>query len=143
MNKTIEIHSVQELEDVAHQLKKSMSDCAIFTFTGPLGAGKTTLIKMLLRLSSVKETVVSPTFTYVNVYHNDKGETFYHFDLYRIKAVEDFISAGFNEYLYQPKSWCLIEWPEVIMPLLREHVCHVKIEYSGESSRNIQISSSI
>ena len=109
-----------------------MDQCRIFTFTGPLGAGKTSLIRQMLMQKGVEQLVSSPTFTYVNLYENDKGQLFYHFDLYRIDSMDSFYRAGFNEYLYAPHSWAFIEWPEVIMPLLGQSVCHCQIEYHDQ-----------
>src|SRR5439155_12466456 len=97
-------------------------DYAVFTFSGTLGSGKTTLVQSLLESCGVMEHVTSPTFTYVNCYKNNRGETFYHFDVYRIKNCQDFIQAGFDEYLYQPNSWAFIEWPESILSLLDHQV---------------------
>ena len=59
-----------------------------------------------------------PTFTYMNQYKGMDG-WFYHLDLYRMGSLQDFMQAGFGEYLEQPNSWVLIEWPEIIEPLLK------------------------
>jgi tRNA threonylcarbamoyladenosine biosynthesis protein TsaE len=123
-------YGLQEVPAVAQQLAKKLQHCRIMTFTGSLGAGKTTLIRELLRTMGIQEPITSPTFNYVNVYTNKEGQKFYHFDLYRITSLDDFCAAGFDEYLYQPNSWVLIEWPELIMPLLTHDVCHVVLEYA-------------
>lgn len=123
-------YSLNEIETVAAQLNELFKSYSILTFTGTLGAGKTTLIRSMLLQMGVKETITSPTFTYVNAYHLATGKTVYHFDLYRIKSVDDFVASGFDEYLYADDSLCVIEWPEVIMPLLRTSVCHCTIEYA-------------
>lgn len=126
------IFGQDELPRVAKELVALMDCYRVFTFTGPLGAGKTSLIAQMLKLKGVEQSITSPTFTYVNAYENDQGQLFYHFDLYRIETLESFISAGFNEYLYVPNSWAFIEWPEVIMPLLTDSVCHCTIEYHDQ-----------
>ena len=90
----------------------------IFTFTGPLGAGKTTLIKEILKQCGITKTVKSPTFSYVNSYVGKNNHQFNHFDLYRIETLETFIDAGFDEYFYKPNNTSFIEWPEVIRSLL-------------------------
>jgi tRNA threonylcarbamoyladenosine biosynthesis protein TsaE len=126
------IYGLPEVPTVAEQLAKKLQTCLVMTFTGSLGAGKTTLIRELLHQMGVQEPITSPTFNYVNVYTNKEGQKFYHFDLYRIASLDDFCAAGFDEYLYQPNSSVLIEWPELIMPLLTHDVCHVDIDYSGE-----------
>lgn len=132
--KTIEYH-IEAIPEVATELSELFNRCRIITFTGPLGAGKTTLSQSLLRAQGVTDPITSPTFTYVNAYKNQRGETFYHFDLYRIDSLNNFLAQGFEEYLYSPNSWALIEWPEVIAPLLTHDVCHVTIEYHEDPEK--------
>jgi len=126
------IYAEPEVAHIASLLARQLPACKIVTFEGPLGAGKTTLVRELLQQCGVTGEITSPTFTYMNVYKNNKGETFYHFDLYRIKTVDEFIAAGFDEYLYQPQSWVFIEWPSVIMPLLTHDACHISIDYAND-----------
>ena len=103
--------------------------CSIFTFEGPLGAGKTTMIKEFLRQKGVTEVVTSPTFAYVNTYQTCL--TFHHLDLYRLNSEQDFIDAGFDEYL---DGYCLIEWPSVISGILEGYdVCRVVLSYVDDN----------
>lgn len=127
------IYGLNELDKVVLNLIKKMRTHQVITFTGPLGAGKTTVIADLLKQCGITQPITSPTFTYVNVYQNLEGQTFYHFDLYRIESIDDFIAGGFDEYLYQPNSWAFIEWPELIRPLLTHDACHVSIDYPEEN----------
>lgn len=131
------IYSLDAVNDAAEQLFRLMSLYQVFTFTGSLGAGKTTLVQALLRVCGIEEPVQSPTFTYFSRYTNTHEEDFFHFDLYRLKSAQDFVGAGFHEFLYQPHSWALIEWPEIIMPLLRKKACHVVIDYQGTGLRKL------
>ncbi len=130
-------YSLDDIVKVATNLKQTLNGSHVLTFTGPLGAGKTTLIKELLKQCGVYQTVTSPTFTYLNMYENSSGDTFYHFDLYRIGSMQEFQEAGFDEYLYEPASYALIEWPEHIMPLLDHNVCHVSIDYHGDPGKRV------
>ncbi len=132
MTKKKIVYGIEELDNVVEQLVQQLETCKVMTFTGSLGAGKTTLVRALLRKCGVEGTITSPTFTYVNLYENDKDQTFYHFDCYRIQSLDDFMGQGFDEYLYQPNSWVFIEWPEIVMPLLTHDVCHVQLDYHDE-----------
>lgn len=129
-----------ELGAIAALLLEHKDKVAIYTFSGPLGAGKTTLISTMLSLLGVTDPITSPTFTLLQSYSNAKGQQFYHFDLYRIETVEQFIHDGFQEYLYAPESWAFIEWPAVIMPLIHGRVCHVFLDYVTETERLIRFS---
>ena len=133
------IYSLDQVDSVAAELASIAKKAAIMTFTGPLGAGKTTMVRSLLRACGVKGTITSPTYTYVNLYKNSQGRTFYHFDLYRIESVDDFVQAGFNEYLYAPNSVALIEWPDIIAPLFFDNVCHVSIDYCPDLDKRVMI----
>lgn len=136
MKQTV-VYSIDDIAHIALILKGLLKDCSVITFTGPLGAGKTTLIKQLLQSCGIKDQITSPTFTYVNEYENKTGQRFYHFDLYRLKNAEEFQAAGFDEYLYQPRSWALIEWPEIITPLFTKKVGRISIDYHTSPKERI------
>lgn len=129
------IYGLDEINDAIKLLLSFFDKCSVFTFVGDLGAGKTTLIKMLLKEVGVKDIITSPTFAYMCKYKNSQDQSFYHFDLYRMKSATEFFDAGFDELLYRPNSWSFIEWPEIIMPYLNERVCNISIEHFGEDRR--------
>jgi len=127
--------SLEEIEEIVKEdLMPHLDKYTIFAFTGPLGAGKTTIIKEFFRQAGVEEVVTSPTFTYVKHYTSQDGKMFNHFDLYRLSKIDSFLALGFDEYLYDENSWSVIEWPEVINDLLQgsaisRRVLHVKLDY--------------
>ncbi len=133
------VYGIHETPQVADYLYGLKDDCAVYTFSGSLGVGKTTIVQMLLHRYGVTEPVVSPTFTYMQIYHDAFGRKLYHFDLYRLHTIRAFMTAGFDEYLYQPDSWCFIEWPEIIEPLVCDRVCHVSLDYEGLEQRRMTL----
>lgn len=131
-------YTLHDIDTVAAQLWALHEHCAVYTFKGHLGAGKTTLIRAMLAQAGVMQPVTSPTFTYINLYTNNSGHTFYHFDLYRVPTDNEFLAQGFDEYLYLPNSWCFIEWPEPIMVLMTKRVCHTSLDYVSDELRTLQ-----
>ena len=135
MKKNFGINDIEKIiEEIFIPLLKKYK---IFTFEGPLGAGKTTLVKALLKKSGVKEIVTSPTFNYLNTYRSSDGDAFNHFDLYRVNSLENFIENGFDEYLYSDNAYNLIEWPSVISELISSEelspkVCKIKLSYDPD-----------
>lgn len=133
-------YTLDQVEIVARQCADLMQGFSVVTFTGSLGAGKTTLVSALLKSWGVQGPVTSPTFTYVNTYAFAKGDSccrVYHFDLYRLETLGAFEQAGFSEYLYQKETVCLIEWPEIALPLLTHNVAHISIEFVGLDRRRL------
>lgn len=127
-----------ELEPVAWQILGDFNSRRVFTFSGNLGSGKTTFIKYLCRVLGVKEQVSSPTFALVNEYAGGNNLKVYHFDIYRIKNLQEAYDMGYEEYFYSG-NYCFIEWPEIIEDLIPEDAVKVKIEVKNEK-REIVIS---
>ncbi len=137
------LYSLDELDKPVNLLYELLPRCAIFTFEGTLGAGKTTLVQNLLHRCGIQGVIISPTFTYLASYSNSAGETFYHFDLYRLKTLNDFLQAGFDELLYQPQSWVFIEWPEIVLPIITNKACYIQLNYDedlGKRRMNYELS---
>ena len=72
-------YSVEQVDQVAGVVLLRIVG-TIVTLEGPLGAGKTTLVKALFAQMGVAEQVTSPTFGYVNTYQSAKG-VLHHFDV--------------------------------------------------------------
>jgi tRNA threonylcarbamoyladenosine biosynthesis protein TsaE len=78
--------------------------------SGDLGAGKTALVRALLRQCGVTGSVKSPTYALLEPYELS-SLNLYHFDFYRFKVPEEFLDRGFGE-IFGPAAVCLVEWPE-------------------------------
>ena len=78
--------------------------------SGDLGAGKTALVRAVLRAAGFGGPVKSPTFALLEPYNLAKFSA-YHFDLYRFSSSEQWFDAGFDDVLAAP-GLVLVEWPE-------------------------------
>jgi tRNA threonylcarbamoyladenosine biosynthesis protein TsaE len=129
--------SLQEIYDAAKRLLKIGKGQSVWVMSGPIGAGKTTLVKALVAELGVLETVVSPTFSIINQYCGADGQPIYHFDFYRIKNETEAFDIGTDEY-FDSGCWCLIEWPEKIPSLLPRNYFEVRLEIIDEQTRLIR-----
>ena len=121
----MDITSLSELPVAASQLLAACSGKKIFAFLGEMGSGKTTLIGAICAQLGVRDKVTSPTFAIVNEYFGK--EKIFHFDLFRLKSLDEALDIGIEEYL-SGEACCFIEWPQVIGPLLPEETVYVTIE---------------
>jgi tRNA threonylcarbamoyladenosine biosynthesis protein TsaE len=132
------IFTIDQLPSVVHTIMQKAKHVQVMTLQGTLGAGKTTFAIELLKAYGVQSEMQSPTYTYVQMYQNAQGKHFYHFDLYRLQDKNAFLFAGFDDFLYQPHSLALIEWPEIIQDIVQENVCALELEYIDSSTRKIK-----
>ena len=109
--------STDDLDEIAQHMLLLFESKRIVAIYGAMGAGKTTFTKRLCKAMGVVDTVSSPTFSLVNEYLGANGIPVYHFDFYRIQNLEEAMDIGPEEY-FDSGSYCLVEWPELIEPLL-------------------------
>ena len=105
--------TLEDINKVAKEILATPRLKKVITFHATMGVGKTTLIKELVKELGVTGNSSSPTFSLVNEYLSDSGETIYHFDLYRINSEMEAYDMGIDEYFYSD-NWCFIEWPEKV-----------------------------
>ena len=100
---------------------------------GDLGAGKTTVVRGLLRALGYDGRVKSPTYTLVEPY-GLSSLNLYHFDFYRLKDASEWESSGFREY-FGPHAACLVEWPERVGAALGTPDVELRLDFAGSGRR--------
>jgi tRNA threonylcarbamoyladenosine biosynthesis protein TsaE len=131
-------HSADETFELGCKLGKELPIPTVVCLFGDLAAGKTTFIKGLVYGAAqiAPEAVQSPTFTYLHIYEGQK--IVYHFDLYRLHDIDEFLSMGFDEY-FDADGICCIEWSERITPYLPANSLQVHFQHVQENQRLITI----
>jgi tRNA threonylcarbamoyladenosine biosynthesis protein TsaE len=130
-----EIKSLSEINHIASKFIQAHPADRIFAFYGAMGAGKTTFIKALCEEMQVLDYVTSPTFALINEYKTAENNVIFHFDFFRIKNMSEAYDFGYEDYFYS-SSYCFIEWPELIEPLLPAIAVRVYIK-EGENGERI------
>jgi tRNA threonylcarbamoyladenosine biosynthesis protein TsaE len=105
----------------------------VLYLSGELGAGKTTLVRGLLRALGHPGKVKSPTYALVELY-TVSGLSLYHFDFYRFNDPNEWLSSGFRE-AFNPETMCIVEWPERATGLLSPPDLSITLKYS-DAGRN-------
>ncbi|MDR1681235.1 MAG: tRNA (adenosine(37)-N6)-threonylcarbamoyltransferase complex ATPase subunit type 1 TsaE [Prevotellaceae bacterium] len=135
---TLPVPQLTDLPRVAGIIAPAALEARVVAFHGPMGAGKTTLIKALCNVLGVRDTVVSPSFALINEYRDANGCPIYHFDFYRINSPAEAYDLGYEEYFYSG-NLCLIEWPEKIAGLLPPQTLHLYIEVTEHEQRTVLV----
>lgn len=113
---TVQLPHEKASELFASQLAHYLNAPLIIAFEGEIGAGKTTIIRAMLRSLGVTEAIKSPTFSLVESY-NCQGKNIHHFDLYRVHHEDELEYLGFRDYFTKESIFC-IEWAERAKSLL-------------------------
>jgi len=109
----------------------------IMLFKGPMGVGKTTLIKALVRQLGSLDVVSSPTFALMNEYLTTDCKI-YHYDFYRIKELEEALDLGFDEFI-EEDAWNMIEWPDLVVGLLPLSYVEIEIDKLTDTKRVLHL----
>ena len=104
---------------------------------GPLGAGKTRLVRALAEAAGVDpRLVLSPTFVLIHEYQGRLP--IYHFDAYRLRDDDEFLQLGPDEY-FDGGGWTFVEWADRVAACLPAERLEIRIEPTGITSRGFEI----
>lgn len=109
-NVVINLPDEQASKRFGERLASCLTPPLLITFSGDLGAGKTTIVRAMLTSLGVNTAIKSPTFSLVESY-SCQNKQIHHFDLYRIHHEEELEYLGFRDY-FSSDSICCIEWAE-------------------------------
>lgn len=134
----IKTNSEKETIELGNKIAKNLKRGTVIVLTGDLGSGKTKLTEGILTYFGLQDEISSPTFTIVNEYNTESLDIF-HFDVYRLTDIDEFIAIGGDEYFERGAS--IIEWGEIIEEVLPKD--YIKVTFTRnldeENVRNIQI----
>ena len=139
MQQSLFTYDITEIDKASKIIIELIKQKNKVLFSGPIGSGKTTLIKNVMHNLGYNEHVSSPTFSVINEYALD-NIMIYHLDLYRIKKEDELYEIGFEEYL-KNGNLCLIEWPEIAIKMIDKDFIHIKLKEITKTKRSIEIKS--
>jgi tRNA threonylcarbamoyladenosine biosynthesis protein TsaE len=138
MNATLKLDVTDESETdvLGHCLAEILPAGAVVALIGPLGAGKTRLVRSICSAAGVEDGVVaSPTFVLVHEYEGRLP--IYHFDAYRLRNQQEFQALGPDEY-FSSEGWSFVEWADRVRDCLPAGRLEIQIQPTGEQTRSFQ-----
>ena len=133
--------SADETVRLGERIGSQLRGGEVFGICGPLGSGKTQLIKGIAAGAGAGpgEQVTSPTFVLVNEYEGARGLTIYHIDAYRLNSAAEFEMLGFDDFC-SGGSVVLIEWADKVEASLQSiRWIRVELSHAGPNQRAIRI----
>ena len=133
------VENLKETLNLGKKLSHKLNPHAIVLLQGPIGAGKTSFVQGIAKGLSISEDITSPTFAISHHYFSGKIPLI-HLDLYRLENISSAKEVFFSEEeeALQSKAILVIEWPELIEPLI-EDFWKIEISYAKNYGRNYLI----
>ena len=129
-------NSPEETINYAQSITDFFKPGNVYGLRGNLASGKTTFIKGVLLGLNYHQVVNSPTFTLINEYDADCKVI--HIDCYREGDLNRWVDLGILEY-FSSNYIVIIEWPEIIAPLLPKDISYIDFLTIDNGKRRIEI----
>ncbi len=126
MVRKIESYSEKDTFDTARKLAEVSKKGDIYALVGDLGVGKTAFAKGFAEGLGIRESIVSPTFTILQIYESGRMPL-YHFDVYRIGDVSEMDEIGYEDCFWGD-GVSLVEWADIVRDIFPENTVKVTIE---------------
>lgn len=134
------ITSLDDLKEFAVKLVAAFQQKQIVCLSGPMGTGKTQLVRYVCELMGVTEGLSSPSFSIHNCYRPATGGEIDHLDLYRIETEEDLESVGFWDLFSKDQALVFIEWADRIhIDFLPKDFSLIELEFDQLSNQQRKI----
>ena len=132
----IEVSDLAGTEALGRRLGGGLFGGAVLALIGPLGAGKTQLVRAIAQGLGISDSrlVSSPTFVLIQEY--SARLPIYHFDAYRLQTAAEFLDLGAHEY-FQGEGVCLVEWADRVEECLPKEHLRITLQITGDTSRQI------
>ena len=134
----IGFENITDLPAAAVSFIEAIGEKKIIAINAEMGTGKTTFILTLLSAMGVEDASGSPTYSLVNKYESPMFGTIYHFDLYRLKDLNEAFDIGMEEMLYED-AYCFIEWPDIAKEILPDETIWVEMRTNQDQSRTLTL----
>lgn len=134
MTQTCATNNEAETEALGGRIARQSAGLSAIALSGELGAGKTALVRGLVRAMGSADAVTSPTYAIVNEYRAERKIC--HFDLYRLPGGDALWEIGWDDYLASG-ALCVAEWSSVAPELFPPDTLWVDIKKTGDETRSI------
>jgi len=134
---TVRVEDVAQMLELGHQLAEGVRPGQLIFLQGQLGAGKTTLVRGILRGMGHIGTVKSPTYTLLEPY-DDVSPAVSHLDLYRLQDPAELETLAIRDHMNGIRV-CMVEWPQHGKGVLPGADCTIGFEFAGPTVRSVSL----